>query len=56
MNKKSGPRHSFTTRFLFSAICSSLYDGGSTVDDLLAEFARDALSAYEDGICVPRWS
>ena len=45
-------RHSFTTRFLFSAISASLYDGDRSLDDLLDEFAQELIEAYENGICV----
>ncbi|CAL1170532.1 unnamed protein product, partial [Cladocopium goreaui] len=35
--------HSFTTRFLFSAISASLYDGDRSLDDLLDEFATELI-------------
>lgn len=54
----SWPRHTFTTRWLFTGISSHLYYGDWTLDDLLAELTRQAIDAFESGIydpwCVPK--
>ena len=49
----SWPRHTFTTRWLFTGISSHLYYGDWTLDDLLAELTRQAIDAFESGICDP---
>ena len=46
-------RHSFTTRWLFTGISSHLYYDDWTLDDLLGELAKQAIDAYENGICDP---
>ena len=48
------PRHTFTTRWLFSGISSHLYYQDWTIDDLLGEFAKQAIDAFETGVCVPQ--
>ena len=48
------PRHTFTTRWLFSGISSHLYHKDWTIDDLLGEFAKQAIDAFELGVCVPQ--
>ena len=47
------PRHTFTTRYLFSGISSHLYYGQWTVDDLLGELANEAIDAFERGVYDP---
>lgn len=47
------PRHTFTTRYLFSGISSHLYYGQWTVDDLLGELANEAIDAFEGGVYDP---
>ena len=49
----SWPRHTFTTRWLFTGISSHLYYGDWTLDDLLAELTGQAIDAFESGICDP---
>ena len=44
-------RHSFTTRWIFSGISSHLYYHDWTLDDLLGEFAQQAIDAFENGVC-----
>ena len=46
----TGLRHSFNTRFIFTGICARRYAGGVTLDDILAEFSREAQSLYYDGV------
>ena len=43
------PRHSFTTRWLFTCISSKLYDGEKTLRDLHTEWARQMRSLFLDG-------
>ncbi len=43
-------RHSFTTRFLYSCISSSLYHKDVTIDELLAEIVAEGNDLYENGI------
>lgn len=45
-------RHSMTTRFLYSCINASLYHKHITLDQLLAELARQACDLYENGFSV----
>lgn len=47
-------RHSFYSRFLFTVISSALYYKDTTVDGILAEFSRQAISLYEKGVAEAR--
>ena len=47
-------RHSFTTRLIFSCICSTRYHGEETLDDILEEFSKQAREVYFDGVVAAR--
>ena len=47
------PRHTFTSRWIFTGISSHLYYKDWTIDDLLGEFSKQAIDAFETGICDP---
>lgn len=49
----SKPRHTFTTRFLFSGMSSHLYYKEWSLDDLLGELTKQAIAAYDIGVCEP---
>ena len=44
-------RHTFTSRWLFAGISSHLYYQDWTIDDLLSELTKQALDAFENGVC-----
>ena len=44
-------RHTFTSRWLYTGVSSHLYYNDWTIDDLLAELTKQAIDAFEQGVC-----
>ena len=46
-------RHTYTTRWIFTGMSSHMYYKDWSTDDLLAELAKEAIEAFENGVCDP---